>query len=69
MNLHQSKGREADTTILLLADGEFYGHEVEPFPIGSRLLYVVMTRARHQARLVVPVNSHPLWAPLVTALE
>lgn len=69
MNLHQTKGREADTTILLLADGEWYGPEGEPFPIGSRLLYVVMTRARHQAHLVVPVNAHPLWAPLIAALE
>ncbi|MFE7834783.1 UvrD-helicase domain-containing protein [Streptomyces sp. NPDC057474] len=69
MNLHQTKGREADTTILLLADDEYYGPEGEPFPIGSRLLYVVMTRARHQAHLVVPANSHPLWAPLIATLE
>ncbi|WP_405444475.1 AAA family ATPase [Streptomyces achromogenes] len=69
MNLHQTKGREADTTILLLADEEWYGPEGEPFPNGSRLLYVVMTRARHQAHLVVPANSHPLWAPLISALE
>ncbi|WP_219014062.1 UvrD-helicase domain-containing protein [Streptomyces sp. NEAU-sy36] len=69
MNLHQTKGREADTTILLLADDEYYGPEGEPFPNGSRLLYVVMTRARHQAHLVVPANSHPLWAPLIAALE
>ncbi|MFJ8787057.1 UvrD-helicase domain-containing protein [Streptomyces sp. NPDC102476] len=69
MNLHQTKGREADTTILLLADGEWYGYESEPFPINSRLLYVVMTRARRQAHLVVPANSHPLWAPLIAALE
>ncbi|MGI5461249.1 hypothetical protein ACQEWB_50515 [Streptomyces sp. CA-249302] len=69
MNLHQTKGREADTTILLLADGEWYGNESEPFPNNSRLLYVVMTRARQQAHLVVPANSHPLWAPLIAALE
>jgi DNA helicase-2/ATP-dependent DNA helicase PcrA len=69
MNLHQAKGREADTTILLLAGDEYYGPEVEPFPHGSRLLYVVMTRARRQAHLVVPANSHPLWAPLIASLE
>lgn len=69
MNLHQTKGREADTTILLLASDEYYGPEAEPFPKGSRLLYVVMTRARHTAHLVVPANSHPLWAPLIAALE
>ncbi|WSQ15097.1 AAA family ATPase [Streptomyces sp. NBC_01231] len=69
MNLHQTKGREADTTILLLADDEYYGPEGEPFPNGSRLLYVVMTRARSTAHLVVPDRSHGLWAPLIAALE
>nr|WSW65642.1 UvrD-helicase domain-containing protein [Streptomyces sp. NBC_00995] len=69
MNLHQTKGREADTTILLLGSEEFYGYEGEPFPNGSKLLYVVMTRARKHARLVVPEQSHPLWAPLVAALS
>lgn len=71
MNLHQTKGREADTTILLLGPGpnEFYGYESEPYPDGSRLLYVVMTRARHQAHLVVPANPHPLWQPLVIACD
>lgn len=62
-------GTQAHIHILLLADDEYYGPEGEPFPIGSRLLYVVMTRARHQAHLVVPANSHPLWAPLIATLE
>lgn len=48
MNLHQMKSREADTTILLLEPNEFYGYESEPYLDGSLLLYVVMTRARHQ---------------------
>jgi DNA helicase-2/ATP-dependent DNA helicase PcrA len=69
MNLHQTKGREADTTILLLGDDEYYGPEGEPFPSGSRLLYVVMTRAREHAHLVVPDQTHRLWAPLIAALE
>ncbi|MFJ2008083.1 UvrD-helicase domain-containing protein [Streptomyces chartreusis] len=69
MNLHQSKGREADTTILLLGTDEFYGYEQEPFPDGSRLLYVVLTRARHRAHLVVPAQPHPLWSPLVAAVS
>jgi DNA helicase-2/ATP-dependent DNA helicase PcrA len=67
MNLHQTKGREADTTILLLGADEFYGYENEPYPDGSCLLYVVMIRARHQAHLVVSSNPHPLWQPLVNA--
>jgi DNA helicase-2/ATP-dependent DNA helicase PcrA len=69
MNLHQTKGREADTTILLLGPSEFYGYEQEPYPSGSRLLYVVMTRARQRAHLVVPNATHPLWKPLVDACE
>ncbi|MCM4082266.1 UvrD-helicase domain-containing protein [Paractinoplanes hotanensis] len=69
MNLHQTKGREADTTILLLQDDEYHGRERPPFPTGSKLLYVVMTRARHQAHIVVPATPHPLWRPLVEACE
>lgn len=69
MNLHQTKGREADTTILLLGSDEFHGKESEPFPQGSRLLYVVMTRARQRAHIVVPDVTHPLWQPLVAACE
>lgn len=65
MNLHQTKGREADTTILLLNPDEWHGDEREPFPQGSRLLYVVMTRARHTAHLVTAGVTHPLWRPLV----
>ncbi|MGA5441918.1 UvrD-helicase domain-containing protein [Streptomyces griseoincarnatus] len=69
MNLHQTKGREADITILLLGDNEFHGSEGEPYPTGSKLLYVVMTRARKKAHLVVPDLVHGLWAPLVAALR
>ncbi|WP_069885806.1 UvrD-helicase domain-containing protein [Streptomyces luteocolor] len=69
MNLHQTKGREADTTILLLGPDEFYGYEQEPFPDGSRLLYVVLTRARRTAHLIVPGRPHPLWSPLVAAVS
>ncbi|MEU6236070.1 UvrD-helicase domain-containing protein [Kitasatospora sp. NPDC047058] len=69
MNLHQTKGREADTTILLLGSDEYHGPEHEPFPTGSKLLYVVMTRARKTAHLVVPDLVHPLWRPLVAALR
>ncbi|MCX5173828.1 AAA family ATPase [Streptomyces antibioticus] len=69
MNLHQTKGREADTTILLLGSNEFHGSEGEPYPTGSKLLYVVMTRARHNAHLVVPNLVHGLWEPLVAALR
>lgn len=69
MNLHQTKGREADVTVLLLQPSEFHGYEEEPFPTGSRLLNVVLTRARETAHIVVPSEPHPLWAPLVSAVE
>lgn len=69
MNLHQTKGREADVTILLLQPDEFHGREGEPFPTASRLLYVVLTRARERAHILVPDQVHPLWQPLVEVCE
>lgn len=69
MNLHQTKGREADSTILLLQAGEYHGGEQPPYPKLSRLLYVVLTRARERAHIVVPNDVHPLWRPLVDACE
>jgi len=67
MNLHQTKGREADATVLLLQEDEYHGREQEPFPTGSRLLYVCLTRARQTAHVIVPDVVHPLWLPLVNA--
>jgi DNA helicase-2/ATP-dependent DNA helicase PcrA len=69
MNLHQTKGREADVTILLLQPDEFHGREKEPFPLASRLLYVVLTRARRTAHFIVPPEVHDLWRPLVAACD
>lgn len=48
MGLYQSKGREADATIVVLRGNhlDYFGNEPEPMPHGSRLLYVVLTRAR-----------------------
>ncbi|SDM01984.1 Superfamily I DNA or RNA helicase [Geodermatophilus siccatus] len=69
MNLHQTKGREADVTLLLLQEDEWHGREREPFPKGSRLLYVVMTRARQEAHIVCGTEVHALWRPLVEAVE
>jgi ATP-dependent DNA helicase UvrD/PcrA len=46
MGLYQSKGREADATIVVLRGNDYYGGEAEPMPVGSKLLYVVLTRAR-----------------------
>ncbi|WP_193048448.1 UvrD-helicase domain-containing protein [Mycolicibacterium baixiangningiae] len=69
MNLHQTKGREADVTILLLQDDEYHGNEGPPYPTLSRLLYVVLTRARRRAYIVVPDRVHPLWSPLVDTYD
>jgi DNA helicase-2/ATP-dependent DNA helicase PcrA len=69
MNLHQTKGREADATILLLQPDEFHGRERTPFPKLSRLMYVVLTRARKRAHLVVPPEVHALWEPLIEICE
>jgi DNA helicase-2/ATP-dependent DNA helicase PcrA len=69
MNLHQTKGREADATILLLQPDEYHGNERPPYPKLSRLLYVVLTRARNRAYIAVPDDVHPLWRPLIEACE
>ena len=69
MNLHQTKGREADATILLLQPGEYHGREQAPYPKLSRLLYVVLTRARHRAYVAVPEGVHDLWSPLLDTYE
>jgi DNA helicase II / ATP-dependent DNA helicase PcrA len=69
MNLHQTKGREADATILLLQPDEYHGNEWPPYPKLSRLLYVVLTRAHERAHLAVPKNVHLLWRPLLEACE
>lgn len=68
MNLHQTKGREADTTILLLGSNEFQGSEGEPYPTGPELLCVVLTRARNGHFALFPTWS-TVWEPLVAALR
>jgi hypothetical protein len=38
MNFTQTKGREADATLLVFEEDDFFGREAKPFPEGSRLL-------------------------------
>jgi hypothetical protein len=64
MNLHQTKGREADAIIAVFRTTDYYGHESEPFERASRLLYVVLTRARQRVTLLLPSSPHELVAPL-----
>lgn len=63
MNLHQTKGREADAIIALFRLGDYFGNEQEPFESASGLLYVVLTRARHEVTLLLPAWPHALVAP------
>jgi len=68
MNLHQTKGRESDTIVVLVQEGVYYGNEkTEPFPECSRLLYVVLTRARKRIVLVAAGTPPAFIAPLVDA--
>jgi DNA helicase II / ATP-dependent DNA helicase PcrA len=65
MGLYQTKGREADATVVVLRSNDFYGTERSPFPVGSRLLYVVLTRARHKTLVLLFGDGLPsLVAPL-----
>lgn len=64
MNLHQTKGREADAVIILSGDDDFHGYETEPFVEGSRLLYVILTRARNEVTVIFGHDPHPLVAPI-----
>lgn len=64
MNLHQTKGREADAVVILCGDDDFHGYETEPFVAGSRLLYVILTRARIEVTLIFGNDPHALVAPI-----
>lgn len=56
MGLCQSKGREADATIVVLRGNDYFGKESEPMPVGSKLLYVVLTRGRTET-IVLTLGS------------
>ncbi|WP_298210750.1 UvrD-helicase domain-containing protein [Ferrimicrobium sp.] len=65
MGLYQSKGREADATIVVLRENDYYGRETEPMPNGSKLLYVVLTRARKKTIILTFGRQlSPLIRPL-----
>lgn len=64
MNLHQTKGREADAVVIHCGDDDYHGREGEPFVEGSRLLYVILTRARREVTVIFGHDPHPLVAPI-----
>ncbi|KWX09119.1 hypothetical protein TR74_11530 [Carbonactinospora thermoautotrophica] len=64
MNFSQTKGREADATILSYTSNDWYGRGAcEPYDEASRILYVSMTRARNIVVILLPPQPHPLVAP------
>lgn len=66
MNFSQTKGREADATILSYSSADWYGRNAsEPFDEASRILYVSMTRARRQVIVMLPPDPHLLVAPFL----
>jgi hypothetical protein len=52
INLHQTKGPEADAIVILYGDDDSHGYDDEPFVEGSRLLYVILTRARTEVTVI-----------------
>ncbi len=71
MNLHQTKGREADATVVILRGNDFFGFErAEPYEEGSRLLYVVFSRARQRiVALTFGAGHSGLVAPFVALAQ
>lgn len=69
MNLHQTKGREADATIVVLRATDFFGNrEQHPYVNTSRLLYVVFSRARQRVVLLLIGRGHPPQVAPLTRL-
>jgi len=65
MGPHQSKGRDADATIVVLRGNDYFGDEAEPMPHGSKLLYIVLTRARRKTIiLALGLALKPLVSPI-----
>jgi len=65
MGLYQSKGREADSTVVVLRSGDYFGKGSASMEAGSRLLYVLYTRARQRTVTLAFGSGLPdLIAPL-----
>jgi DNA helicase-2/ATP-dependent DNA helicase PcrA len=62
MTMHQTKGREADATIILGHEQDYFGDDWREH--GPRLMYVALTRARSAAVVILPPDPHGLFAPL-----
>jgi DNA helicase-2/ATP-dependent DNA helicase PcrA len=44
---------------VVLRENDYYGKEPEPMPVGSKLLYVVLTRARTKTIVLTLGNELP----------
>lgn len=69
MNLHQTKGREADAVIHIFQDSDYFGRESEPFEKLSRLMNVAFSRARKRVIVILPPNPHAVIQPLENLLS
>jgi hypothetical protein len=59
------RARTSYAAAVVLRSNDFYGPERAPFPVGSRLLYVVLTRARLKTIVLLFGHEPPaLVAPL-----
>ena len=66
MTYNQTKGREADQTIHVFTQEDFFGFGREPFIDESRKLYVAISRARKRVVVILPPNPHALVGPYET---
>ena len=66
MTYNQTKGREADQTIHVFTQEDFFGYDGEPFEEESRKLYVAISRARKRVVVILPPNPHQLVGPYET---
>jgi DNA helicase II / ATP-dependent DNA helicase PcrA len=65
MTLAQTKGREVDATIALARDDDWFGQPADWQQNMPRLIYVVLTRARSTAVVMLPSTPHGAFAPLM----
>jgi DNA helicase II / ATP-dependent DNA helicase PcrA len=68
MVLHQAKGREADACIIVIGH-EWAWRDEKSAPRQRRVLYVAMTRARHEVVVILEPNPTSAVRPLLTAAK
>ena len=70
MVLHQSKGREVDAVIIVVGKEYAWSATAHTFVARQRrILYVAMTRARHEVIVLLAPQPVALIRPLLTAAK